>query len=107
MAQKPRIKMAEKAAPGELLEIKALIQHVMETGNRKTPDGLPIPRNIIHTFRVTFEGQPLFSADWGSGIAANPFISFFFRVPGPGTLAFTWIDDTGETTTEHVSLAAA
>lgn len=107
MSAKPRIKLPESAAPGEVIEIKALIQHVMETGNRKTPEGQLIPRNIINTFRVTFEGAPVFSADWGPGIAANPFVGFFFRVPGPGTLEFTWIDDAGETTVERAPLAVS
>lgn len=107
MAAKPRIKMPDKAAPGEIIEIKALMQHVMETGNRKTPDGQPIPRNIIHTFKVSFDGAPVFHADWGSGIAANPYVGFFFRVPGSGTLDFTWIDDMGETTVETIAIAAA
>jgi sulfur-oxidizing protein SoxZ len=104
---KPRIKMPEKAATGEIIEVKALIQHVMETGNRKDADGHTIARGIIHTFRVTFEGQPVFSADWGSGISANPYISFTFKVPGPGALEFTWIDDAGVTVTETAPVAVA
>lgn len=107
MAAKPRIKLPESAKPGEIIEIKALMTHVMETGNRKDADGQVIPRNIIHTFTVTFEGLPVFSADWGPGIAANPFVGFFFRVPGPGTLEFTWIDDSGEKTVEQAPLSIA
>jgi sulfur-oxidizing protein SoxZ len=107
MSAKPRIKMPERASAGEIIEIKALVQHVMETGNRKDADGRPIPRNIIHTFTVTFEGAPVLSADWGSGIAANPFIGFYFKVPGPGTLEFTWIDDAGERTIERAPVSVA
>lgn len=107
MTAKPRIKMPDSPRPGEIIEIKALIQHVMETGNRKDPEGQPIPRSIIHTFTVTFEGQPLFSADWGPGIAANPFISFFFKVPGAGTLEFVWIEDGGNRTVEQAPLSIA
>lgn len=106
-APKPRIKMPDQAKAGEVIEIKALIQHVMETGNRRTPDGHQIPRSIIHTFRVTFEGQPAFSADWGSGISANPYIAFYFKVPGPGSLEFTWIDDAGVTVRENAPLVVA
>ena len=104
---KPRIKLPDQAKAGDVIEIKALIQHVMETGNRHDPDGHPIPRSIIHTFRVTFDGEPIFSADWGSGISANPYIAFYFRVPGPGTFEFTWIDDAGVTVTEKTPLALA
>jgi sulfur-oxidizing protein SoxZ len=104
MATKPRIKLPESANTGEVIEVKALVSHVMETGNRKTPEGQAIPRSILHTFKVTFDGAPVFSADWGSGIAANPFIGFFFKVPGPGTFEFTWIGDTGETIVEQTPL---
>ena len=101
---KPRIKLPEVAKTGDVVEIKALIQHVMETGNRKNADGTPIPRNIIHTFKANFEGQQVFTAEFGSGIAANPFIAFFMKVPGPGELELTWIDDGGVTTVEKAKI---
>lgn len=101
MAVKPRIKLPETIKAGDIIEIKALIQHVMETGNRKNADGTPIARNIIHTFKARFEGQEVFAADFGSGIAANPFIAFFMKVPGPGELELTWIDDGGATVVER------
>ena len=104
---KPRIKLPETAKTGEVVEIKALIQHVMETGNRRDPDGKPIRRSIIHTFRATFEGEPVFSADWGSGISANPYVAFYFKVPGPGSFEFTWIDDDGVTVIEKTPFAVS
>jgi sulfur-oxidizing protein SoxZ len=107
MAGATRIKLPDTIKTGDLIEVKALIQHVMETGNRKDADGKPIPRSIIHTFTVTFEGSPVFAADWGSGISANPFVAFYFKVPGPGTLEFTWIDDAGVTVVEKAPLAVA
>jgi sulfur-oxidizing protein SoxZ len=88
-------------------EIKTLATHIMETGNRKDAAGNKIPRDIIHTFTATFEGRAVFSAALGSGIAANPYFAFFLKVPGPGTLEFTWIDDEGETTVEKVPLVVA
>jgi sulfur-oxidizing protein SoxZ len=102
---KPRIKLPDVIRVGEVIEIRALAHHVMETGNRRDASGTIIPRNIIHTFKVTFEGKPVFSAELGSGISANPYIAFHMRVPGPGELEFTWIDDKGETLIEKVPLA--
>jgi sulfur-oxidizing protein SoxZ len=104
MAGGTRIKLPDSIKSGDLIEVKALIQHVMETGNRKDADGKPVPRSIIHTFKVTFEGQLVFAADWGSGISANPFVAFHFQVPGPGTLEFTWVDDAGVTVVETAPL---
>ncbi len=107
MKQPPRIKLPDTVNPGEIIEIKTLATHVMETGNRKDGTGKLVPRDIIHTFTASFEGQEVFSATLGSGIAANPYIAFFMRVPGAGTLTLTWLDDGGTTTVEKVPVSVA
>jgi sulfur-oxidizing protein SoxZ len=76
----------------------------METGNRKTPEGQVIPRNIIHTFKAEYNGDIVFRAEFGPSISANPFIAFFLRVPGPGELRVTWLDDEGGETIERYPL---
>jgi sulfur-oxidizing protein SoxZ len=104
MSFKPRVRLPEHVKAGDLIEVKTLVTHVMETGNRRDAHGRLVPRKIIHTFTAKFFGQEIFSAKLGSGIAANPYIAFFMRVPGPGEFEFTWIDDTGETAVERVPL---
>ncbi|HEY7669119.1 MAG TPA: thiosulfate oxidation carrier complex protein SoxZ [Hyphomicrobium sp.] len=104
MKKPPRIKIPDSMKAGEIVEIKTLATHIMETGNRKDAAGNTIPRDIIHTFTATFEGEPVFSAELGSGIAANPYIAFFLKVPGPGTLTLAWLDDAGDKTVERVAL---
>lgn len=104
MKKPPRIKLPDTINTGEIIEIKTLATHIMETGNRKDAAGNLIPRDIIHTFTAHFEDQEVFSATLGSGVAANPYIAFFMRVPGPGTLTLTWLDDEGTTTVEKVTL---
>jgi len=106
MKKPPRIKIPDGVKPGDIIEIKALATHIMETGNRKDTAGNKVPRDIIHTFTATFSGRAVFSAAIGSGIAANPYFAFFLKVPVPGTLEFTWIDDEGETTVEKVPLSS-
>ena len=101
------INVPAKAKRGEVIAIKTLISHEMETGYRYTTTGQRVPRDIIHTFTATFEGEEVFSATLGSGIAANPYIAFFMKVPGPGTLTLTWQDDGGTTTVEKVPLSVA
>ena len=101
---KPRIKLPESAKVGEVIEVKTLISHVMETGQRKTPDGQPIPREIINTFTAKFAGTEVFKAELHPGISANPYLSFFMKVPGPGEFEFTWIEDGGKQTVEKVKL---
>jgi sulfur-oxidizing protein SoxZ len=107
MSTKPRIKVPDTAKVGEVIEIKTLIQHVMETGNRRDKDGDVIPRLILNTFEVKFAGQDVFKTMMHSGTAANPYIAFFMKVPGPGEFEFTWTEDGGRTIIEKVPLKVA
>ena len=104
MATQPRIKIPDKASVGEVIEIKTLIQHVMETGQRRDKDGKVIPRSIIHTFTATFAGTEFFRAELQPTVSANPYLAFHLKVPGPGDLEFTWLDDLGEKTVEKIKL---
>jgi sulfur-oxidizing protein SoxZ len=92
---KPRIKLPEAAKVGEVIEVKTLISHVMETGQRRDPDGKIVPRSIINAFTAKFAGVEVFAAELHPGISANPYLSFFMRVPGPGDFEFTWTEDGG------------
>jgi sulfur-oxidizing protein SoxZ len=103
-ATKPRIKIPESAKTGDTIEVRTLITHVMETGNRKDRDGKSIPRDIINTFVATYADKEIFRADLGPGVSANPFISFWLKVPGPGTFEFAWTDDAGVTVVETLTL---
>ena len=107
MSAKPRIKLPDSAKVGEVIEVKTLISHVMETGQRKDQDGKTIPRNIIHTFEVKFAGKPVITAKLYSGISANPYLAFFMKVTGPGEMEFSWVDDAGVKISEKVNLKVA
>jgi len=101
---KPRIKVPEKVRVGDVIEVRAIIQHAMETGNRKDASGQTIPRNIIHSFTAKYAGEVFFEGEFGPGISSNPTMVIPLKVPGPGTLELTWIDDQGVTTVESVTL---
>jgi sulfur-oxidizing protein SoxZ len=85
------------AKPGEVIEIKTLISHVMETGFRVGVTGAPIPRDIIDQFVCTYNGEEVFRAELFPAIAANPYITFFTVATESGTLAFSWTDQHGQT----------
>ena len=104
MATKPRIKLPEQAKAGDIIEIKTLIAHVMETGVRKDPNGRLVPRDIVNTFTATYAGQLVFKATLHPATSANPFLHFTMRVPGPGEFEFTWTDDAGTKITEKAKL---
>jgi len=93
---KPKIRVPKTAKVGDVIKIKTLISHPMESGIRKNKKTRElIPRDIINHFEAHFEGQPFFSADMHPAISADPYFAFYFKVPGPGTFSFTWNDDKG------------
>lgn len=92
---RPRVRVPKEAASGETIEIKTLISHQMESGQRRDSDGNPIPRQIINKFVCTFNGEEVFSADWHGGISANPYMQFYMVAEESGTFEFTWTDDDG------------
>lgn len=101
---KPRVKVPKTASAGEVIVIKTLISHDMESGQRKDKDGNPIPRQIINTFTCEFNGQIVFACDLDPAISANPYFEFSARVPENGTYKFTWVDDNGSVYTEEQSI---
>ncbi len=93
---KPRVKVPKKAAAGEVITIKTLISHPMESGQRKDKkSGELIPRQIINTFTCAFNGEVIFSCDMDPAVSANPYMEFSAKVPETGTFKFTWVDDDG------------
>jgi sulfur-oxidizing protein SoxZ len=99
-----RVSMPAEAKKGEIIDIKALIRHPMETGYRVDSVGKPIPRHIVKRFTVTYAGEEVFSMDLTQGVAANPFIAFSTIATQTGELVFTWEDDLGETVTVSKTL---
>ncbi len=105
MAEKPRVKLPKDAKKGEVIVIKTLISHVMETGLRKDEAGNTIPRKIINKFTCAFNGKTVFSVDLEPAVAANPYLQFTARVEESGTFRFSWFDDDGSVTTADEMIA--
>jgi sulfur-oxidizing protein SoxZ len=89
------INVPERARRGDVLEIKTLISHPMETGYRRSQLGARIPRDIIRLFVCTYNGTEVFRAELHPAIAANPFIVFSTVATESGTLVFEWTGDNG------------
>jgi sulfur-oxidizing protein SoxZ len=98
------INVPARAKRGEIVEVKTLISHVMETGYRRTQLGVPIPRDIIRRFVATYNGAEIFRADLHPAIAANPFIAFSTVAVESGTLTFQWTGDNGFSVTESARI---
>jgi len=91
------VRVPPKAKKGEIIEIKALVGHVMETGFRHSETGALIPRDIIRTFVCSYNGAEVFRADFHPATAANPLIEFSTIATESGMLEFRWAGDNGFT----------
>ena len=98
------INVPKHARRGEVIEIKTLMSHIMETGYRHTAEGAVVPRDIITSFVCRYNGAEVFRAELFPAIAANPFISFFTTATESGKFEFEWIGDRGFSETASASI---
>jgi len=98
------VKLPSTVKRGEIVEIRTLVQHAMETGFRRTQLGEVIPRNIIRTFVCAYNGEEIFRAALHPAIAANPLLAFTTVATESGTITFTWTGDNGFSVTESAAI---
>jgi sulfur-oxidizing protein SoxZ len=98
------INVPVKAKRGDIIEIKTLMSHIMETGYRRTATGEIIPRDIITSFTCRYNGAEIFRADLFPATAANPFITFSTIATDSGKFDFEWIGDNGFSETASASI---
>lgn len=94
----------KSARRGDVVEVRALIAHPMETGLRSDGEGRTVPRNIITRIECHHDGELVFAADLGTAIAANPLFSFFVVATSSGPLSVRWSGDQGFEHSESVML---
>jgi sulfur-oxidizing protein SoxZ len=104
---RPLVNVPKSARRGEVIEIKTLIAHLMETGFRHDASGRLVPRDIINRLVVTYSGEVIFTADLFPAIAANPFVAFTTVATESGDITFSWTDDQGTVTTETIGITVA
>ena len=96
---------------GDVIEVRTLIAHPMETGYRPGADGKVLARDLIRRFSCLYDDgssrELVFQVDLHAAIAANPYLAFPLLVTGPGTLTMVWEGDNGFTQTETVPLRVA
>ena len=98
------INVPPKAKRGEVIEIKTLISHIMETGFRTNQMGALVPRDIITLFTCEYDGEEIFRADIHQAISANPFITFHTVATKSGTLTFKWTGDNNYSVSETATI---
>jgi sulfur-oxidizing protein SoxZ len=92
------------ARAGEVIEIRALIAHPMETGYRRGDDGALLARDIIRRFTCHYDQVLVFSAELFPAVSANPYLAFHTVATASGTLRFTWEGDNGFSQTESIAI---
>ena len=99
------VSVPPKAKKGQVVDIKALVGHTMETGFRHTDSGVLIPRDIIRAFVCSYNGEEIFRADFHPAIAANPLIEFSTIATESGKLEFKWTGDNGFSAVESAAIS--
>ena len=93
-------------AAGDSTEVKVLMSHEMETGQRKDAQGKTIPAWFIQEVNVTWNGKTVLSAQWGPAVAKNPFLSFKFKGGAKGDkITINWVDNRGDKRTDEATIA--
>ena len=107
MATRALLTVPTAARRGDVITIRLLIQHSMETGYRTSSDGQRLQRDIIRRVECRFDGELVFAADTFAAIAANPYLAFSLLVTRSGMLNATWSGDNGFAHTESAVLTVA
>ena len=103
MADPMRIRA--QAAAGNAT-VRVLMSHEMETGQRKDAAGKVIPAWHINEVSASHNGKPVLSAEWGTGVAKNPFLQFTVKGAKAGDkIGVTWKDTKGETRTDEATVS--
>jgi sulfur-oxidizing protein SoxZ len=92
----PRVRIQRSARAGEVIEIRTLIEHPMETGLRHD-GGRAVPRDMLTRLAVRMNGEPVLEAEFRNGTSANPYHVFFVRIERTSSFDFTWTDANGRT----------
>jgi sulfur-oxidizing protein SoxZ len=98
------VNVPKQAKKGDAIDIKVLISHPMESGQRHDDNGRIIPRKIINKFVCAYNGEEVVTIDLFPAIAANPFFSFTAIADVSGTISMTWVDDDGQVQTQLTSI---
>jgi sulfur-oxidizing protein SoxZ len=106
---KPRVKVPGSVVKGEPFEVKALVSHKMESGQRKDDKtGEKVPRKILNRFVCTLNGMEILRVTLHPAVSANPYLSFYATAEHSGEMQFVWTDDDGSTldASAHIEVKA-
>jgi sulfur-oxidizing protein SoxZ len=90
---------------GDVLQVRVLMSHPMETGLRKDADGQLVAAHFIELVTFTYAGRTVLSAQWGPAVSRNPYLSFKVRGAAKGEkIKISWLDNKGDTRTDEATI---
>jgi sulfur-oxidizing protein SoxZ len=93
VATRALVTVPVRVKAGDAFELRALLQHAMESGHRVDAQGQRLPRSIVRRFEARFDGQLVCAVDLHAAIAANPYLAVWLRIESPGELHLRWQGD--------------
>jgi sulfur-oxidizing protein SoxZ len=98
------VRVPERATRGEIVEIRAMVEHPMDSGFRVDNMGRTVPRHIVELLTCTYGGKEVFRARLHPAVSTNPYFLFHLVATGSAEIVFTWVDDQGGVATETALL---
>ena len=93
---------------GDVADVRILMSHPMETGQRKDEKGDLVPVHFIQSVIVTHNGKTVLDAQWSQAISRNPFLGLRIKGAKAGDkITVTWTDNRGEKRTDEVAVATS
>ena len=93
---------------GDVADVRILMLHPMETGQRKDAKGDIVPLHFIQNVVVTHNGKVVLDAQWSQAISRNPFLGLRVKGAKAGDkIGVTWTDNKGDKRTDEAAVVAA
>ena len=91
---------------GDVADVRVLMSHEMETGQRKGSDGQLVPAWFIQDVTAAHNGKTVMTAQWGPAVSKNPYLQFKVKGAKAGDkITVTWKDNKGESRTDEAAIA--
>jgi len=103
MGDPMRVRASEKDG---VVDVKVLMKHDMESGQRKDAAGKTIPAWFITMVTATVKDKVVFNAQFGPAVSKDPFLNFKFKGAAKGDkISITWLDSKGDKRTDEATIA--
>src|SRR5258705_9228642 len=93
---------------GDTADVRILMLHPMETGQRRDAKGELVPMHFIQSVLITHNGKTVLDAQWSQAVSRNPFLGLRIKGAKAGDkISVTWVDNHGEKRTDEAALTVS